>query len=84
MFLEIPRPQPLLDRAIPCFTSPKCFHPKIQETIGTAEVRPASPQEKKVTESSRRKCKRRLVSVAGNAKAAGGRDTNLTLDKRLK
>lgn len=83
MFLETPRPQPLPARAIPCFTSPKWFHPKIQETAGTAEVRPARPQEK-VTESSRRKCKRRLVSVAGNAKAAGGRDTNLTHDKRLK
>lgn len=83
MFLEIPRPRPLLDRAIPCFTSPKGFHPKIQETVGIAEVRTARPQEK-VTESSRRKCKRRLVSVAGNAKAAGGRDINLTLDKRLK
>lgn len=48
------------------------------------EAWPESLQEEKVTRLRSRKCNWPLVSVAGNAKAAGGPDTDLIPDKRLK
>lgn len=48
------------------------------------EAWPEPLEEEKVTRLRSRKCNWPLVSVAGNAKAAGGPDTDLIPDKRLK
>lgn len=45
---------------------------------------PEPLEEEKVTRLRSRKCNWPLVSVAGNAKAAGGPDTDLSPDKRLR
>lgn len=48
------------------------------------EAWPEPLREEKVTWLRSRKCNWPRVSVAGNAKAAGGPDTDLIPDKRLK